>query len=381
MRVIRKKKGHIILPRGQELTPASFLMSVPVYSPMEISDRLSALGYHGQDDARRAVCLCAYRHVKRLRNVYLEKVPRRMLAPRSNTLLMGPTGCGKSYMIELLFGEILKLPYVIVEMTRFTESGYIGDDVHNIINQLIDQVSGRVDIAQCGVVALDEFDKIAANSSTLIFGGGSTKDVSGLGVQRELLKMLEGADIIVPTEYSFTYMSGRASISTKDITFFALGAFTGFNQDGFGIKNVGFKCQNDSSAGSEIAYNLDERDANNISNFQSYGFLPELIARFSHVIPFQALDHETLLEILDLKIMEYEKEFLNEGFVLRIHPRVRQTVVEKAVLHQTGARGLDTILMQYLKDIAFNYFGQHKKGHITLTMKKGQFNSEVRLSA
>jgi len=376
-----RKSRHIIMPRGYELTPASFLMSVPLYSPKEISDRLSALGYHGQDSARRAVCLCAYRHVQRLRSIHIDKIPRSKLPTHSNALLIGPTGCGKSYLIELLFGEILQLPHVIVEMTRFTESGYVGDDVYNIINQLIDQVHGRVDIAECGIIALDEFDKIAASDSHLMFGGGSTKDVSGRGVQRELLKMLEGANIVIPRDYAFTYFSRRDCVSTKNMIFIALGAFSGFKHDNFGIKNVGFNCQNDSSAGSEIAYNLDERDANDILNFQSYGFLPELIARFARIIPFQPLDNDTLLQILNLNILKYEKEFESEGFQLQIDRKVRRMIVDEAVRRQTGARGLDNVLAEHLEDISFEYFGQNKKGIIVLTMKREQLKSEVRLSA
>ncbi|MBE0433703.1 AAA family ATPase, partial [candidate division WOR-3 bacterium] len=333
-----KETGHLVLPGGQELTPASYLVSVPVFSPREIDDRLNVLGYRGQEEARRRVCLCAYRHVKRLRSIYLEKMSRSMVPNRSNALIIGPTGCGKTYIIELLFGEILKLPCVITEMTKYTESGYVGDDVVNIINQLIDAAHGRVDVAQCGIVALDEFDKIAGSVSNLAFrGSGTNKDVSGYGVQRELLKILEGADIIVPRDYRMTCYSVRDEISTRDITFFALGAFSGFVGDGFGTKNVGFKPGPADTAAGKISYSLEEGQAENVYNFQNYGFLPELIARFTYVVPFKPLDSETLMKILEIRVHNYEQEFRSEGIELRIEDDVRALIVDDALKKETGA--------------------------------------------
>ena len=118
---------------------------------------------------------------------------------------MGPTGCGKTYLIELLFGEIFKLPFVIIDMTKFTESGYVGDDVVNILVQLVYTANESIDIAECGVVVLDEFDKIAGAFSSARFAGqGTTKDVSGYGVQRELLKILEGTDVQIPLDFGFS---------------------------------------------------------------------------------------------------------------------------------------------------------------------------------
>ncbi len=320
-----EKKG-LILPWGQELTPASYLLSMPVHSPKKIYERLAELGYKGQERARRAVCVCAYRHIKRLRDIYLEHAVRRDLPRRSNALLIGPTGCGKSYIIELLFREILRLPYTIVEMTRFSETGYVGDDVVNIINSLIDDAHGRIDLAQCGIVALDEFDKIAAKGSLQRFAGGSFKDVSGYGVQRELLKMVEGADVVIPREYMFTHYGARDQVSTRDITFFALGAFTGFNKGEAALKKVGFNRIDSETYEQQIAYDLNNADANDIMKFQEYGFLPELIARFDRIIPFEPLDRNSLGQILTDKIRHCVLEFKNEGFDLLIDDAVHSFI-------------------------------------------------------
>ena len=373
---------HIILPHGQELTPATYVMSVPVCSPKEIEDRLSTLGYRGQVESRRRVCLCAYRHVRRLRSIYLEKKSRLELPNRSNALIIGPTGCGKSFIIELLFGEILNLPYVIAEMTRFTEAGYVGDDVQNIVNQLIDTSHGSMAVAQCGIVALDEFDKIAGGVSNVAFrGSGTTKDVSGYGVQRELLKMLEGADITVARDYAMTCYSKRKEISTKDITFFALGAFSSFKKDGFGIKNVGFNPEPASIEERKISYSLKEEEAESVQNFQTYGFLPELIARFMHIIPFQPLDTGTLLKILDMRLQNYEKEFRSEGFELRVDSEARARIVNDTIQRETGARGLDAALARCLEDISFEHFGQLKSGTVKMCMNKCELKTEVKLCA
>ena len=145
-----------------------FIQTVPLPSPKKIFSELDKLGYKGQTDARRAVSLAAYRHVKRLKQMHAGNTPRAELVPRPNSILMGPTGCGKTYLIELLFGEIFKLPFVIIDMTKFTESGYVGDDVVNILVQLVYAANESIDIAECGIIVLDEFDKIAAKRTQLL---------------------------------------------------------------------------------------------------------------------------------------------------------------------------------------------------------------------
>jgi len=345
-----------------------------ILSPREIDDRLGVLGYHGQARARRSVCLAAYRHIRRLRMLHVEKIPRQELPSRSNLILIGPTGCGKTYIIELLFGQILRLPYVITEMTRYTESGYVGDDVLNIMFRLVDAAHGNIALAECGVIALDEFDKIAMRGSLVRFGGsGSTKDVSGFGVQRELLKMLEGAEIDLSIGYHY---GERGVISTRDIAFFAIGAFTDFPEVGQSVGGIGFN-QDIREWVQGPQYRIDRNEAEDLSRFQAYGFMPELIARFDRIIPFQPLGPETLRRILEDRVARFKREFEQEGFELVITEAVYDYVVGESIKRKTGARGLDTVIMNCLEDVAFEHFGQGKTGIVTLDIGEGGLRPQV----
>ena len=360
-----------------------FIQTLPLPSPKTIFKELEVLGYRGQEDARKAVSLAAYRHVKRLKLFHLSNIPRTNLPARPNSVLIGPTGCGKTYLIELLFGEILKLPYAIIDMTKFTESGYVGDDVVNILVQLVYAANESIDIAECGVIVLDEFDKIAgAYSNTRFAGQGTTKDVSGYGVQRELLKILEGTDVQIPLDFGFSSRGPRALISTRDITFYAVGAFSGIrnlydrNNMGF-MQDIGKNKEEKES----IAYNLSPEEADDVTKFHMFGFLPELISRFNRIVPFAPLNQETLKEIIQIKILNYNKEFEEEGFRLHIDPRVIEYIIEEAVNRQTGARGLDVIISKHLEEVAFETFGSGEEGEIVLTVNSGKVNHKVKRRA
>ena len=351
-----------------------FIQTVPLPSPKKIFSELENLGYRGQPMARRAVSLAAYRHVKRLKLLHTKNTSRSNLPPRPNSILMGPTGCGKTYLIELLFGEIFKLPFVIIDMTKFTESGYVGDDVVNILVQLVYAANESIDIAECGVIVLDEFDKIAgAYSSARFAGQGTTKDVSGYGVQRELLKILEGTDVQIPLDFGFSSRGPRALISTRDITFFSVGAFSGI-RNLMERRGLGFMQMLEEFRGDEesIAYNMTEEEADDITKFHLFGFLPELISRFNRIVPFSPLHKDTLKEIIQIKVLTYKREFEEEGFKLDIEPVVVDFIINEAIRRQTGARGLDVIISKFLEEVAFETFGKSQEGEIVLTLDSGR---------
>ena len=208
-----------------------FVRDLPLLSPQAIFARLEELGYRGQREARRAVSLMAYRHVRRIRRIYLDGAKREQLLPKTNTLLIGPTGCGKTHLVELLFREVLRLPTVIIDITTYSETGYVGQDPSTILTRLLHAADDNPLLASIGIVCLDEFDKIASGQNNAIFAGaGTTKDVTGLGVQRELLKMLESCEVVVPLELTHSSYGDHVVMSTADIAFVAAGAFSGFHQ-------------------------------------------------------------------------------------------------------------------------------------------------------
>ncbi|MBX7170631.1 MAG: AAA family ATPase [Pyrinomonadaceae bacterium] len=350
----------------------SFVAELPVLTPREIFDELDKLGYKGQDEQRRALSLMAYRHVSRLKRIYVQEVDRKKLPTKQNVLMIGPTGCGKTYMVELLFQSIFKIPTVIVDITSFTESGYVGDSVNTILTRLVLHSDGNPHLAQCGVICLDEFDKLASSGSSARFAGqGTTKDVSGYGVQRELLAMLQGTTVTVPMDYGFSEYGYRAEISTQDIPFIVCGAFSGFEEI---LKenrsNIGFQQKNQTDA--EI---LTEQEA---QSFQRFGFLPELIGRFSRIVSFPKLSHEVLRQILQENVLpQFQNEFDGEGLKLSVSDSAIDFIVKRCEKRGTGARGLQTEVVGAVESAAFENFGAKSGAEIKIDVKGEKLISEA----
>jgi ATP-dependent Clp protease ATP-binding subunit ClpX len=319
----------------------------------------------------------AYRHVRRVKRIHLHAHDRDQVLPKSNYLLIGPTGCGKTHLVELLFGHILKLPTVVVDVTTYSETGYVGQDPNSILTRLLHVADDNPLIASVGIVCLDEFDKLASGQNNAVFAGaGTTKDVTGLGVQRELLKMLEASEVVVPMELSHSTYGDYLMMSTADVAFLAAGAFSGFPQllrrrgrsgaIGFGQEVLlGGAIREDA-----IAVSLEPDDVEEVSHFQAYGFLPELIARFTRIVPFEALSAETLKEILEASVIEQMKEeFEEEGLELVVGDEVMEWVVRQSIRRETGARGLASILTRLVEDAAFDSFATGLEGRVVLTME------------
>ena len=358
-------------PRPEEAVRA-FVDQVPLLSPVDISTELERLGYKGQIDQRRALSLMAYRHVRRLKRIYLDGESPNDLPPKQNVLMLGPTGCGKTFMVELLFQNILKLPTVIVDITSYTESGYIGDDVRTILARLMINANGDEHLAECGVVCLDEFDKIASSSSNARFAGqGTTKDVSGYGVQRELLGMIHGADVVVAMDFGFSAYGQRVEVSTRNIPFIACGAFSGMDELlRENRSNIGFR----NAAGDDLSQlTLDE-----VGSFQKFGFLPELIGRFSRIISFPKLSTETLKQILTENVLpQFSNEFKGEGVELTVTEAALDHLVGRSEKRNTGARGLQTELIAAVERAAFDTFMQKKNARVVIDVKDGGLTSDI----
>ena len=186
---------------------------------------------------------------------------------------------------------------MIVDITTYSETGYVGQDPNTIITRLLHAADDNPLLASIGIVCLDEFDKIASGQNNAIFAGaGTTKDVTGMGVQRELLKMLEASEVVVPLELTHSTYGDHVVMSTADIAFIAAGAFSGFQQVarrrgavdriGFGREQASSSRRGGAGAQDPIAVDFTTEEVENIANFQAYGFLPELMARFTRIVPF-----------------------------------------------------------------------------------------------
>ncbi len=350
-----------------------FVAELPLLSPREIFAELENQGYKGQDEQRRALSLMAYRHIRRLKRIHVEGVDADELPPKQNVLMLGPTGCGKTYLVELLFQSIFKIPTVIVDITSFTESGYVGDSVNTLLTRLILHADGDPLLAECGVVCLDEFDKLASSGSSARFAGqGTTKDVSGYGVQRELLAILHGTTITVPMDYGFSEYGSRAELSTHNIPFIVCGAFSGFEEI---LKenrsNIGF--QQKSSTDSDI---LTEQEA---QSFQRFGFLPELIGRFSRIVSFPKLAGDVLRQILVENILpQFQNEFAGEKLKLRVSEEAIAFIVKRCEKRGTGARGLQSEVIGAIESAAFDSFGKDAEAEILIDSDGESLKSEIR---
>jgi ATP-dependent Clp protease ATP-binding subunit ClpX len=360
---------------------ASFVRTIPVMLPREIETHVAECGYVGQRTAVRAIALGAYRHVSRLRRVWLEGAHRENLPPKTTMLFVGPTGCGKTYLVEILFRDILRLPTVVVDMTGFSETGYVGQDVNSILTRLLYAADMSLAYAAIGIVCLDEFDKLASGQNSAVFSGaGTTKDVSGLGVQRELLKMLESIEIPVPLEYTHSDYAPKAVMSTQDVGFIACGAFSGLKGmiEQAGSEHIGFGRIPLAGSPERIAVSYTEDDVMLARNFMGYGFLPELIGRFRRIVPFAALTREQLSRILRSTLLsQYINEFLLEGKELLVSDQVLEKIVDDSIRKETGARALEASFMRYLEEAAFESFSEPSSRRVSLNVREDEIVHEI----
>jgi ATP-dependent Clp protease ATP-binding subunit ClpX len=372
-------------PRPDHLQALSFergesvrdrVAALKVLSPREIDDRLSELGYRGQQEARRAASVLAYRHVRRLRRIHLEGIAPEP-GTRENCLFLGPTGSGKTFLVELLFRQILGVPTLIVDATQFSETGYVGDDVTTMLSRLYEAAGGDVAWAACGAICMDEFDKLATSRSDARFAGQqTTKDVSGFGVQRSLLNLLSAPRADFPPDFGFTSRTPPMPMELSALTFIACGAFSGLKNTaeelGGHKERMGFGRESSKRA-EAIAEKVSDEQIEQTTAFARYGFIPELIGRFSRIVSFSPLDAATLGSILEENVLRaYEREFAHEGLNLEVEPAVREWVVQRALKRETGARGLRAALVPQLERAAYDHFGEPQVSTVRLVLQGEQ---------
>lgn len=353
-------------------------------SPIEIEQRLLGRGYRGQEFARRAGSVLAYRHMARLRREFIDGIDPGDLPLRENYLFLGATGSGKTFLVELLFRDILRVPTVVADVTRCSETGYVGDDVQMLLSQLYEAADEDRAWASCGVVCLDEFDKLAASRSSARFAGeGTTKDVSGFGVQRGLLTLLSGKSSPFPTDFGFAGHGQRAILPLRNVMFIAAGAFSGLRETAelkHADHSIGFGAKPKRKFDDALAARIGAELLENTRAFSDYGILPELVGRFSRLVPFQPLDRDVLKSILEESLLnQYRNEFRHEGVELVVTDAVVAHTLDGAERRETGARGLRASLVPHLEEAAFQTFGHGAPARAIIDLVDGEIRVEIEI--